>query len=390
MQEHYVETPEQLEALCKTIRTSSWLALDTEFMREKTYYPKLCLLQVCDGNVAACVDPLRLKTLTPLLEIIMDPAIRKIFHAGRQDLEIFHHLWGHLPAPVFDTQLSASLLGLGEQVGYANLVQQILGVELSKAHTRADWSKRPLQEGQLRYALDDVVYLGEMYLEIERRLTSLGRNHWMEEEFRLLADSDTYTQAPNDAWRKIRGIQRMKRSQLVVLQALAAWRENQAIKMNRPRRWLVKDEVLVELARRQPAELGQMEGIRGIESDFLKRESKQLLQLIKKARALPQDTWPSIQSPAPKLNPNEEALVDLLQCSLRLLAAEQQMTPAAFASRKNLELLVSGHRDLELLRGWRKMLVGNQLLQVMAGELVPRVENGALTLVRSHTHHKSS
>lgn len=196
MQECYIETADELAVFCGKIAPSAWLALDTEFIREKTYYPQLCLLQISNGTVAACIDPLKLNSLEPLLEIIMNPAIVKIFHAGRQDLEIFHHQWQRVPGPVFDTQLAAALLGLGEQIGYANLVKQLLGVELSKSHTRADWSLRPLQEGQLRYALDDVVYLGRLYTELRTRLAEKDRLNWMTEEFEQLADNTTYAVDP--------------------------------------------------------------------------------------------------------------------------------------------------------------------------------------------------
>ena len=199
MQEQYIDTPEQLEQFCDSIRESEWLALDTEFIREKSYYPKLCLLQVCNGKTAACVDPLRLNELDPLIGIILDPAIVKVFHAGSQDLEIFCIQWKKVPAPLFDTQLAATLLGLGEQLGYANLVQKLLGIELDKGHTRTDWSRRPLQEGQLRYALDDVIFLGEIYTDLTSRLKKMGREDWLQGEFDQLANPDTYRMNPASA-----------------------------------------------------------------------------------------------------------------------------------------------------------------------------------------------
>ena len=191
MQELYIDTPAQLQELCDRISGSTWLALDTEFAREKTYYPVLCLLQLCNGELAACIDPLNLTDLTPLLEILVDPKVLKIFHAGRQDLEIFYHRWGRLPQPLFDTQIAAALLGLGDQIGYAPLVQQLLGRELEKGHTRTDWSRRPLDPEQLRYALDDVIYLGEVHRLLAARLREQEREHWLEDEFRELADPAT-------------------------------------------------------------------------------------------------------------------------------------------------------------------------------------------------------
>jgi len=380
MQELHVESPEQLTTLCAAIRESQWLALDTEFMREKTYFPQLCLLQICNGDIAASVDPLSVPSMEPLLEIIYDPAISKVFHAGRQDLEIFHHLWKRLPAPLFDTQLAAALLGLGDQIGYGNLVHKLLDHELEKGHTRTDWSRRPLDDSQLRYALDDVIYLGEIYLKLRDQLAERGRGSWLREDFDLLTSASTYIVAPEMAWQRIKGRQRLKGLQLAVLQTLTAWRENQAISSNRPRRWILKDEVTLELARRQPTELKQLERIRGLESGTLQRQGTTLLKLIAEARRLPKTQWPVEKTPPVRLDTNQEALTDLLMCGLRLLAEEQKITPSTLASRKEMERMVAGERELDLLRGWRKALAGDKLLQILDGSLCPRIEQGRLVL----------
>lgn len=380
MQERHIETPEQLAALCEQIRDSQWLALDTEFMREKSYYPQLCLLQLCNEKVAASVDPLALDTLDPLLEILYDSAIVKIFHAGRQDLEIFHYLWQRLPTPLFDTQLAATLLGLGEQVGYGNLVRQLLERDLEKGHTRADWSRRPLEEDQLRYALDDVIYLGEIYQQFQKRLRSLGRQDWLREDFELLADPAIYVVNPQTAWQKIKGRQKLKGIQLAVLQALADWRETEAQRVNKPRRWILKDEVLLDLARHQPQSMEQLKRIRGLEGGTLQRRGGTLLQIIDWSRQLPKAQWPRETGIPPRLSPNQDAVTDLLMCSLRLLAETNTISPTALSSRKELERMVSGERELEILRGWRGALAGETLLKVLAGKSVPRIKNGRLTL----------
>lgn len=380
MQEQYIDTPEQLEQFCDSIRESEWLALDTEFIREKSYYPKLCLLQVCNGKTAACVDPLRLNELDPLIGIILDPAIVKVFHAGSQDLEIFCIQWKKVPAPLFDTQLAATLLGLGEQLGYANLVQKLLGIELDKGHTRTDWSRRPLQEGQLRYALDDVIFLGEIYTDLTSRLKKMGREDWLQGEFDQLANPDTYRMNPASAWKKIKGRQRLQGVQLAVLQSLAAWRENLAVESDRPRRWIVKDEILVDLARRTPKNIVDLSRSRGLDPAIVKHHGEKLLSLIGEARALPRRSWPQDQPPPVRLDANQEALTDLLMCSLRLLAEENQVSPAVLASRSTIEQLVAGERDMELLHGWRRMLAGERLLEVLAGRLMPRLREGRLLL----------
>ncbi len=381
MQELHIHTTDQLDALCRQIGHSPWLALDTEFMREKTYHPRLCLLQLSNGELTASIDPLALEDrLEPLLEILFDPAIVKVFHAGRQDLEIFQLLWQRLPSPLFDTQSAAALLGLGDQIGYGNLVEKVLGKTLEKGHTRTDWCRRPLQPEQLRYALDDVIYLGQLYLELSQRLQAQGRGDWLQEEFEQLADPATYIIDPEQAWKRVKGHQRLKGKQLAVLQALAAWREKEALRADRPRRWIIKDEPLLDLARRQPRNMDQLQQIRGLEGGLLKRHGATLLTLIDQAAKLPPERWPAAQQQPIRLSANQEAMVDLLMCSLRLLADEQGITPAALASRKALERLVTGEREIDLLRGWRRKLAGDRLLQVLQGEWAPRIQQGRLTL----------
>jgi len=382
MQERHIETREQLETLCQDIRHSHWLALDTEFMREKTYYPQLCLLQLCNGDIAASIDPLALESLEPLMEILYDPDVTKVFHAGSQDLEIFHLLWQRLPSPLFDTQLAAALLGLGDQIGYANLVQQLLDHPLEKGHTRTDWSRRPLDPDQLRYALDDVIYLGKIYPLLRQRLAEQRRSDWLQDDFQRLADPATYAVDPQTTWKKIKGRQRLKGVQLAVLQAVSGWREEQAIRANRPRRWIIKDDVLLELARRQPTDHKALQRIRGLEEGIIKRNGDRLLKLIAQAKALPQSQWPVEQRPTLHLNANQEAMTDLLMCSLRLLAKQARITPSAIASRRELERLVAGDRDrLNLLEGWRRRVAGDALLKVLSGELMPRIQGSRATLV---------
>jgi ribonuclease D len=381
MSELHVVTKTELQELCNQLKGSSWLALDTEFIREKTYYPKFCLLQISNGTIAATVDPLMIEDLSELVAIIYNSSIIKIFHAGRQDLEIFHQLWDKLPQPLFDTQLAATLLGLGTQIGYGNLVQKITGHELEKGHSRTDWSQRPLSQEQLRYALDDVIYLGDIYLNIIERLESLGRDSWLQEDFNALADPTTYSINPNNMWQRIKGNQHLKGVQLAILQKIAAWREQQAEQADRPRRWIMKDEVLIDLARRQPKNIKALERIRGLESGSIKRNGDVLLKLITQAKELPKENWPQAKKRLKSLTPNQEAMTDLLQSCLRIIAEQEEITPSALASRKDLESLVIGNEDTELLHGWRKALVGDALVEVLNGKTRPVVENGKLNLV---------
>jgi ribonuclease D len=307
----------------------------------------------------------------------------KIFHAGRQDLEIFHLLWEKLPQPLFDTQLAATLLGLGDQIGYANLVQKITGRELDKGHSRTDWSLRPLSKEQLRYALDDVIYLGDIYLDISTKLKSLGRELWLHEDFAELADPATYNIDPNSMWQRIKGNQRLKGVQLAVLQKIAAWREQQAEQANRPRRWILKDDILVDLAKRQPKDMKALERIRGLEPGTIKRSGHTLVKLIAEAKEIPKERWPQAKKRATPLTPNQDAMTDLLQCCLRLIAEQEEITPSALASRKELEALVTGNQESELLHGWRKSLVGEVLQEVLAGNTSPKIEDGKVRLTHS-------
>ncbi len=380
MLELHIETSAQLHELCIQLKDSEWLALDTEFVREKTYYPNFCLLQISNGIVAASVDPLAIEDLSELVEIIYDSSTVKIFHAGRQDLEIFHLLWGKLPQPLFDTQLAATILGLGTQIGYGNLVQKITGRALEKGHSRTDWSRRPLSKEQLRYALDDVIYLGEIYLDINQRLNSLGRHTWLQEDFDELADPATYAISPDTMWQRIKGNQHLKGVQLAILQKIAAWREQQAEQSNRPRRWILKDEVLIDLAKRPPKDTKELERIRGLEPGSIKRNGELLLKLIAEARELPKEKWPQAKKKTAALTPNQEAMTDLLQCCLRLISEQEEITPSALASRKDLESLVTGTRDSELLHGWRKALVGDVLIEVLEGRTKPEIMGGRVRL----------
>ncbi|HKT31712.1 MAG TPA: ribonuclease D, partial [Gammaproteobacteria bacterium] len=220
----WIETAEALQALCAELGAGEWLALDTEFMRERTYYPKLCLVQVATPQVVACVDVLAVQSLDPLLAVLDDARILKVLHSARQDLEIFFNLNGRVPAPLFDTQLAASFAGFPDQAGYATVVQGVLGVNLEKSHTRADWTRRPLPPAVRQYAADDVRYLRGIYPRLKQKLESQQRLDWMQAETARLTDPATYRPDPDGAWQKLRGLQRLKPRQLAAAKTLAAWR----------------------------------------------------------------------------------------------------------------------------------------------------------------------
>lgn len=375
----YIDTPEALQSLCATLRKHPWLTLDTEFLREKTYRPKLCLLQVANPDVVACIDPLALPTLEPLLEVLYDTAITKVLHAAHQDLEIFFEMRQAAPAPIFDTQIAATLLGQGEQIGYGNLVKEVLGVELDKAHARADWCQRPLSEAQLSYAADDVRYLRAVYLQQLEQLQTLGRKSWLQEDFDDMVDAARYSNPPMEAWQKLKGANRLRGVQLAVLQQLTAWREEQAQQSNRPRRWILKDDILLDLARHMPKNNGGLQRIRGLEENTVKRHGAALLQAITDGQALPRERWPTLKK-GPRLAAEQDSLVDVMMALLRERCREQAISPGAVAGKRDLEKLIMGQRDIPLLHGWRKSVAGESLLALLQGELSLRVENGRLAV----------
>lgn len=377
----YIESPAQLTALCEQLRRHDWLTLDTEFLREKTYRPRLCLLQVANPEVIACIDPLALDDLSPLLEVLYDRSITKVLHAAHQDLEIFFEMRGALPAPVFDTQIAATLLGHGDQIGYGNLVKAELGIELDKAHARTDWCHRPLDDAQLDYAADDVRHLCEIYLRQRQQLTDLGREQWLQADFDELVDPARYSNPPETAWLRVKGGNRLRGVQLAVLQSLAAWREEQAQTSNRPRRWILKDEVLLDLAKQMPADEGRLRRIRGLEEGSVQRHGANLLRLIAEAKQLPKEQWPTLKE-GQRLPPQQEPLVDVLMALLRERCQQQRISPSAVAGRRELERLVLGESDIPLLHGWRAAIAGQALQALLRGELMLLVESGRLVVSR--------
>ncbi len=368
MQESFIDKPGRLRAFVEAVSASAWLAVDTEFLRERTYFPRLCLIQVAGAEHAACIDPLAIEDLSPLRKLLLDPAVTKVFHAARQDLEIFLRLWGELPAPLFDTQPAAALLGIGDQIGYGALVKAVLGVELPKDHSRTDWSKRPLERAQRRYALDDVIHLGRAYTRMREKLQELGRLEWLESEFRSLTDPATYALEPMEMWKRVKGRQHLKGVRLAALQQLAAWREEEALARDLPRRWVLKDDVLLELARRSPADLEELARVRGVDRPLLQRHGETLLRRIRRARELPREQWPREKPRPARSSAAQEAALDILGGALRLIADEAGLSPQLIASRKDLAALLHEDPGARLLHGWRRQLAGEPLLKLLRGK----------------------
>ena len=376
---HFIADRQALNDICVQLRDSAWLALDTEFIREKTYYPQLALLQVSNGESIYCIDPLAIDDLLPFYTLLENTAITKVLHAASQDLEIYYCQRGCLPGPVFDTQIAASLLGLGEQIGYATLVKKLLNIELDKSHARTDWMRRPLHDEQLRYAADDVRYLSRLYPLLYSKLEKLNRLRWLDDESERLLNPATYTPDPPNSWRRIKGAGKLRRKQLNILRHLAAWREQQAIQNNRPRRWILSDEALLNLAMLRPADHEALLRVRLLERKFAERHAAELLALIKQAADETEDNWPRLDH-SRKPNAHEEATIDMLMAVAHLCADEHQLSPGQITSRSELLKLVRNERNLPLLNGWRLHVAGEKILNTYLGKLQLVCEQGRIAL----------
>jgi len=375
----FVDSVALLQDLCQKMKHEPWLAIDTEFLREKTYYPKFCLLQIATLEWVACVDPIALEgELDELFAIINDAAIIKVLHSCRQDVEIFYQLSGKLPAPVYDTQLVAPLLGFQENTGYAMLVSGFLNINLSKIHTRTDWSQRPLSAEQIQYAADDVIYLAKIYQMMQQKLQALGREDWLKEDFEQLMNEDLYDIPPENAWLKIRGKNKLTGKQLAIVQVLAEWREQIAKQDDRPKNWILRDELILDMAKLQPVNLKALSEIRGMNDGFVRRSGKQICELIVKAQDMPGLKLKNKVNN--KKSQQQEAVLDILSGIVRLRADENSLNPVILATRKDLEQLLQDDQDSLLLHGWRYSMVGKELQQLLLGKLSLSINEQCLTL----------
>lgn len=374
----YLHDASELNALLDKARAHGRISVDTEFMREKTYWAKLCLIQIAVGEECAIVDPFALRDLTPLTDVMLDPAVLKIFHAGGQDLEIFFRMTGRATAPVFDTQVAATVAGFPSQVGYARLVKDLFDVDLDKSDTFTDWARRPLTPAQIEYALNDVRYLDGAYLEINRRLERDDRVSWLAADMQRLSDPATYTVVPEEQFRRLKRIASLTRRQLGVLQAVAAWREREAMRRDLPRRWIIGDETLIEVARRRPTDAASLGDVRGLNPRALGDGGAGLLSAVREGVEAPEETLPRFER-RPRTVVDIEGVVELMGALVRLRASEHGIAVPLLATRTDLERLASGQReDSPLLEGWRRSIVGDDLIALVDGKLGLRVSDGVI------------
>jgi len=357
---HFVDTQAALSEFLPRWKAAPFLALDTEFIREQTYFPQLCLIQVGDGQDAVCVDPLAGLDLQPLLAVLNAPGSERVFHAAGQDLEIFVRLAGRSPEPLFDTQVAAGLLGYGEQVGYAGLIDKLIGVKLDKSLSRTDWARRPLTAPEIAYAADDVRHLADVYPRLLRELEERGRLAWLREDCAAMADPARYRISPETEWKRLKGLVRMDAKAQHVAAKLAAWREVLAEQRDRPRRWILADEAVYLLAERRPQTLGQLADLQALPPKSLERHGEALVELIAEAAT---STAPPLQVEARSDDAEKQRIKRLLDRA-RTIATELGIPSSLLAPRADVEALAINREaaQIPLLRGWRREVAGEELL----------------------------
>ncbi len=374
-----------LAALCERLSSAPFVTVDTEFMRENTFWPDLCLIQIADSNEAAAIDPKAPGLdMQPLYDLLVDnDDVLKVFHAGGQDVEIIFNLTGKTPHPIFDTQIGAMALAQAEQLGYSNLVDAWLGVSLDKGARFTDWSRRPLDKRQIDYAIADVTHLAKIFPMMLDKLRDTGRGHWLDEEMERLADPANYEVLPDDAWLRVK-VQSRKLDVLGRLRAIAAWREQEARTKNLPRGRIVKDETLAELAAHPPRTQADLARVRGLSATWKSNDiGARLMAALETAEPLPRDELPDAAPRIPGLGKDGALVADLLKLLLKIRAREMNVAARLIARSAELDQLAAGVREgLSLLNGWRADVFGNDALELVEGRMAFAVANGRLAMSR--------
>ena len=368
-----VETTEALKSLCEELNKQKYITVDTEFVREKTYFPMLCLIQVGWTDDAAIIDPLAKDIdLNAFFEVLQNKDVLKVFHSGRQDIEIFYNLSGKIPTPVFDTQIAAMAAGFGVSVGYDNLVHLVAGVELDKSSRLTDWSKRPLQKNQLEYALRDVTFLIPCYEFLDSYLTEHNRKDWIKEELEYLLNEELYKPNPENMWLKIKHSAHSLKF-LTVLKDLAAWRENRAIKYNTPRKTILKDEILVNIASLAPQTVEELANVRYIKPEIVNGKlGREILEVINKAldKPLDKDLKKIEKERRVSIPGSAQALLEVLKLILKIVSEQNNVVDFLIANDQNLRDIACGNNDKTnpALLGWRYEVFGKQALAFRKGK----------------------
>jgi ribonuclease D len=377
-----ISTTSALASACKRLAGHPYVAVDTEFMRETTFWPKLCLIQMAGPEDELIVDPLAPGLdLAPFYELMADQQVVKVFHAARQDVEIVFVQARVIPKPLFDTQVAAMVCGFGESISYVNIVKQIANVDIDKSSRFTDWGRRPLSEKQLIYALGDVTHLRKVYLSLKAEIEGAGRGPWLDEELGLLSDPRSYEVLPDDSWRRLK-LKVRGRKGLAILIELAAWRERLAQSQDVPRNRILRDEALYDIANQAPTDTSQLSSLRTLSEGFARSSrAKDIVEAVKRglARDLKTLPEPDVGAPVP---PDKGALIDLLRVMLKASAARHRVAPRLIADTEDLErIAIEKEPDVLALRGWRRELFGEDALRLKHGELALTVLRGEVVTV---------
>ncbi|MFW2852208.1 ribonuclease D [Sphingomonas sp. TX0543] len=375
-----------LANLCARLADAPFICVDTEFMRESTYWPELCLIQIADTEEAAAIDPKAPGLdMAPLLDLLVDnEEVLKVFHAGGQDIEIIYNLTGKTPYPLFDTQVAAMALGQGEQIGYSNLVDSWLGIQIDKGARFTDWSRRPLDQRQVDYAIGDVTHLSNIFPKMLERLKKTGRGAWLDQEMERLADPANYANDPELSWKRVR-ISGRKPDVLGRLKAIAKWRELEARSKDLPRGRIVKDETLADLAGHPPKKQADLSKVRGLSATWASNDiGKRLMTAIAEAAPMPASEMPPRDDRKPGLGKEGSLVADLLKLLLKIRARDIDVAPRLLARGEELEALAAGQREgLAILTGWRYDQFGRDALDLVEGRLGFAVQSGKLKMTRT-------
>lgn len=382
-------TSKEVKALCQRLGKAEFVTVDTEFIRESTYWPQLCLIQVAGPEEAVCIDPLAEGIdLAPFYDLLMNPAVVKVFHAARQDLEIFDHRMNKLPEPLFDTQVAAMVCGFGNSVGYDNLIQKICNIQLDKSSRFTDWSRRPLTEKQITYALNDVTHLRVAYTRLREMIAESGRGSWLAEEMAVLSDVKTYRTSPDEAWLRLKP-RTTKPRFLAILKEVAAFREHEAQSRDLPRGRILRDEALEEIAAHPPTTVEDLARIRGVSKNWAEgKMGHALLKAVAKGVELPAEQAPKLPA-RPHIGHYSAATVELLKVLLRHIADEGNVAPRLIANTSDLEAIAASDKaETQALVGWRREIFGEQALALKNGRLSLSVKKGKLQLIPIETAEK--
>ncbi|MFT4562041.1 MAG: ribonuclease D [Gammaproteobacteria bacterium] len=359
----FVDTPGALDEFIRSLDQHDVIAIDTEFVRERTYYPQLCLIQVAAGDQIWCLDPITIEDTQALFTALNEPSRLKIFHSGRQDLEIFFNETEQLPRPVFDTQIAAALLGRPDQIAYAGLVQEFYDCKLDKSSSRTNWAQRPLSAQQLEYAGDDVRYLEGVKRRLEEELQAKGREPWLQEECERLTEVQLYVNDPDMMWQRIKGVADLDPAEAARAVKLAAWREITAQSRNLPRGWVIKDDRLIALARANPKSMANLSLVEGLSPSLVRRHGEEILDAGRRSsHDRDMDLGPKKQ----KLSSGGKTLLRELADTLSVVASKYEVSSTLIASRRELESAIGGAQELRLFDGWRRELFGDLVKQKVA------------------------